>query len=511
MTIQRRAFSGIVAGGANFLITFGLTLLQVPLLLHYWGAELYGSWNALFAFYSLLITLDTGHQGYLGAIFLQKVPGQRDEVKKTLGSGVRMACVLGALQLLMCILIAIFEWARPVIGADIRVVSNTELALSLTALVVQWVLAGSIGGILVKILSASGRYTRAMIWGIGYRILFTASLCGGAIISGRILFAALTVALTITIYSFFQVWDIKRLYPDLFPWWGKGSWREGWRNLRSSVWLTASGVIQQFSSNGLVLLVTHLLDTVAVALLTTMRTLANTAMQATSIVVQPLLPDLIRYHVANEGQKVKHTLAGLWFVSGVLVNLGLATAIAVAPPFYQYWTQGKLPFNGVLFGLLAVSILIRNIASPLSVYLYGLNDIGAQMRIAVGQTVSTLLVCALLFSVFGIRGAGLGVICGEIVAAVIAFRYVARAVVPLGIDLTLRQIAFPLLGLAVVAAGYGADALWPGRSLSICLTTIFAILGLARLNWQNLPSSVRSRILSIMPKAIGLGANSTES
>jgi O-antigen/teichoic acid export membrane protein len=508
MTIQRRAFSGIVAGGANFIITFGLTLAQVPLLLHYWGAELYGSWTALFAFYSLLITLDTGHQGYLGAIFLQKVHGQREEVKTALGSGVRMACVLGALQLLMCLLIAIFEWARPVIGADSHVISNTELGFSLAALIVQWVLAGSIGGILVKIFSASGLYTRAMIWGIGYRVLFTASLCGGAMASGRILPAAAAVAVTITIYSFLQAWDLKRLFPDLFPWWSKGSWLEGWRNLRSSTWLTTSGVIQQFSTNGLVLLVTHLLDSVAVALLTTMRTLANTATQATSIVVQPILPDLIRYHVANEGQKVKHTLAGLWFVSGVLVNLGLATAIAVAPPFYQYWTQGKLPFDGVLFGLLAVSILIRNIASPLSVYLYGLNDIGAQMRIAVGQTVSTLLVCALLVSEFGIRGAGLGVICGEIVAAVIAFRYVAKAVVPLGIDLTLGQIVFPSLGLALVAAGYGADALWPGHSLAICLATISALLGLARLNWQNLPDSVRSRISSIMPKAIGLGANS---
>ena len=511
MTIQRRAFSGIVAGAANFAITFGLTLAQVPLLLHYWGAELYGSWNALFAFYSLLITLDTGHQSYLGAIFMQKIHGERDELKKNLGSGIRIALVLGATQLALCALIGMFELARPVIGADTRVVSNGELALSLTALILLWVLAGSICGILVKLFSAGGHYARAMLWGIGYRMLFTGSLCVGAMISGRILPSAMLVAITITIFSLLQAWDIKRLFPDLFPWWGRGSWMEGWRNLRSSAWLTISGVIQQFSTNGLVLLVTHLLDAVAVALLTTMRTLANTATQATSIVVQPILPDLIRYHVANEGQKVKHTLAGLWFVSGVLVNLGLATAIAVADPFYQYWTQGKLPFDGVLFGLLAVSIQVRNIASPLSVYLYGLNDIGAQMRIAVGQTVSTLLVCALLVSAFGIRGAGLGVICGEVVAAVIAFRYVAKAVVPLGIELTLSQIAYPLLGLAVVAAGFGADAQWPSHSLSICLITIFTLLGLARLNWQNLPSSVRCRILSIMPKASGLGANSTES
>ena len=497
MTIQRRAFSGIVAGGASFLVTLMLTLLQVPLLLRYWGPELYGTWNTLFAFYSLLISLETGHQSYLGAIFLQKIRGNREELKKTLGSGIRISCVLGVVQLSLCLVIGGFELTRFLVGTDTSVISDRELALALAALVLQWALAGSIGGTLAKIFFAGGYYTRAMVWGIGQRIVFTAALCGGAMTTGRILPSAALVALAITCSAFLQMMDFKRLFPDLYPWWGKGSWAEGWLNFSRSFLVTISGAIQQFGTNGLVLLITHLINTVAVALFTTLRTLANTAMQATLIVVQPMLPDLIRYHVAGEGQKVGSTLAGLWFVSGMIVNLGLAIAIAIAPPFYEYWTRGRLPFDATLFALLAIGIQIRNIASPLLIYLYGLNDVSAQMKIAVGQTVGTLALGAISMSFFGIQGAGVGVVMGELIAAGFAFHFVGRAVAPVGLTLKLEHLTFSLIGLGLIATGYIQNILWPGHAPLTTLIILISLLVLAGFNWRSLPDAVRTRILSV--------------
>ena len=490
------------------MVSFGLVLIQVPLLLHYWGAAIFGAWNALFSFYSLLITLDTGHQSYLGSIFMQTFHGKRENLRDELASGIRIAFVLGGIQLLLCLTIAGFGLARLLIGADVNTLSSVELVGSLTALVIQWIVAGSIGGILVKIFSAGGYYTRAAVWGIGYRIVFTVALCTGAALSERILPAAIAVGVSITLYTLLPVLDLRRIFPEIFPWWEGGSWKRGWRNLRLSAWLTVSGFIQQFSGNGLILVVTHLLNTVAVSILTTLRTLSNTATQATLIVVQPVLPDLIKYHVAGDGMKVQHTLAGLWFVSGLVINIGLAVALAVAPWFYGHWTRGLLPFDAGLFAFLVLGVQIRNIASPLLHYLLGLNDLEAQMKIAIGQTLATLMVCALLSGPLGVRAAGAGIVAGEVVGALLAYRAVAGTLKLIRVAMSAGMLLFPLWGLVLMAAGYTANLWLTDYACSIAGLLLAAVLLLAWWQWVGLPVGVRERILRLVPRCLIPNRNS---
>jgi O-antigen/teichoic acid export membrane protein len=497
VTAEKRAFWGGLAGSANFVVTFGLMLVQVPWLLRCWGAELYGAWNAVFAFYSLVITLDTGHQSYLGSLFLQTYHADRDRLRQELGSGIRAALVLSFLQVAFCLAIGVYGLDR-VIGVESAVATNTEITLSFLALLVQWTIAGSVGGIVVRIYSAGGQYSRATIWGIGFRIVFSGGLCWGAWWSGRLFPAVLAACLGVTIYTFVQAVDIRRMFPDLYPWWRDGDWARGRSNLRQSLVLTFSGVIQQFSVSGLTLVLTHALNTTALSLVTTLRTLTNTATQATLIVVQPVLPDLIKYHAAGDGAKVRDALGGVWFASGVAVNFGLVAAVVVAPWFYVFWTRGVLPFDGVLFALLALGVQVRNFSMPLLSYLSGLNDLRSQLEVAVAQTVATTGIAALTVEWLGVRAAGVGVLAGELAVAVLAVRAARRVGRAVGFVPERAGFLFAGIGLAVNGALYAADQCWPALRATWVAAALMAFGLLAWVQYGALSPDVRARLRRVL-------------
>src|ERR1044072_2771135 len=67
--IQHRAFGGVIAGLANVAITLAQSIVQVPLLLHFWNSDTYGTWNMVIATIALITALDGGHHAYLGSRF----------------------------------------------------------------------------------------------------------------------------------------------------------------------------------------------------------------------------------------------------------------------------------------------------------------------------------------------------------------------------------------------------------------------------------------------------------
>ena len=68
-TIESRVLGGSAASAVSFAMYFAQNVLLVPLLLHYWGPDRYGSWLSLFALYALLQSIDIGHQSYMGNEF----------------------------------------------------------------------------------------------------------------------------------------------------------------------------------------------------------------------------------------------------------------------------------------------------------------------------------------------------------------------------------------------------------------------------------------------------------
>ena len=94
-SIESRLASASLASFASFIVTLLQSLLMVPLLLAVWKPEVYGQWIVVTTAFGLLTTMDLGLQNYVGNLFTM-AGGDRECVRRRLGSGIRAACITAA-------------------------------------------------------------------------------------------------------------------------------------------------------------------------------------------------------------------------------------------------------------------------------------------------------------------------------------------------------------------------------------------------------------------------------
>ena len=498
-TIERRAFRNTRVGTISFLLNFGQTLLLVPILLKTWGPERYGVWVALMAGSTLLQALNRGHQNYIGNELNMQYHGDLGQFRSTLGSSLRIAYVLGIVEFAICaIIIATGSLAR-VLSIPPPMVTEQRLSTALLLLMATWMTFGSAGGIISRILIPAGKFYECEWAGILARLAQFASIALVALAGGTIVEACLSFSLVQSITTLLLLWYTQRLLPNLYPWWRDARWGEGLRGLRRSLVLTVTGMIQQVSSSGLVLLVSILFAATAVPSFSTLRTMTNTATAITTLLISAVLPDLVRFHVTKEVGKVADTLDGHWFLAGLLVNGGILLTFPVIEPLYRVWTRGQIAFDPGLFLLLLVSTSLVNVGAGLNSYLAGINDFRAQVFVTLGRATFLYMATFFLREPFGIIAIGIGSVIAELVASVVLpivfvrerlsegggqgrLQHWALALVPPG--------ALLISGAFVVARG--ANLGWAGAAWLpvLCATYYF--------HWKALNVDVRTRIGAVI-------------
>ncbi|MBK7629839.1 MAG: hypothetical protein IPJ23_03890 [Ignavibacteriales bacterium] len=111
-SVQHRAFRNSFVGFISFIFSFAQTIILVPILLKYWGNEKYGVWLALYAGFSLLQSLDSGHINFIGNKMNITYHVDKNELKNTLASSFYMAVIIGVVQILLVILLVLFNYLR---------------------------------------------------------------------------------------------------------------------------------------------------------------------------------------------------------------------------------------------------------------------------------------------------------------------------------------------------------------------------------------------------------------
>jgi hypothetical protein len=64
--IEHRAAKVSLVNGLSTILGISFQLVSVPVCLHYWGKETYGSWLALFSAFMLLRGIDGGFTTFVG-------------------------------------------------------------------------------------------------------------------------------------------------------------------------------------------------------------------------------------------------------------------------------------------------------------------------------------------------------------------------------------------------------------------------------------------------------------
>lgn len=497
-TAQKRVINNYSIGFISFLISFAQAIITVPILLNYWGNDVYGIWIALFAGFSLLQTFDFGHQSYVGNLLNIEYHINKQKFSDFIGSSLVIAVLLGSLQLVITIFLILTGYLNDFLGISENSINFSIISLSLISLMTMWVLAGSIGGILVKILIPAGYMFQSLMWGIVFKLAQFISLVLVVISGGQILEASIVYSIVQLLLSFIAFKYIKDKLPEYYPWWKKRSWKVGLANLKKSTILTINNLLQQLSNNGLVLFISNNFSASAVPAFTTVRTLTNTATVFTNLFITSLQPDLIKYHAKQEISKLQATLNAHWFFSGFVVNTGLVLIIPFVETIFRIWTNGIINFDFILFLSLAASTSVINVGSGIYNYLYSINSLLSITIISIVRVFILAIFSFSLSGVLGLAGVGFAVLLSEIASSIILpFYFANKILITLEGRLSLKASLTALLPTMIILILLLSILCGLKFNYFIWGLALFLTLLVYIFNWSILEEEIKHRFLDL--------------
>jgi len=499
--IEHRAARVSFVTGLSTLLSVGFQLISVPICLKYWGNDTYGSWLALFAAFMLVRSLDAGFVSYVGNKLNYLYHHDQKALRAHLASAISGIAVIGALQLSIGVIAMFYDGIALLLGVTSDATKDYQPSLALLVLIGTWALSGSYLGIVHRLLIPTGMMYQAAWWSMGFQVCQFAGVILAAMLHYNILQASLLFAFVqFSMYLASAIY-IRNKLPAYYPWWKNGCSSIGIRDLGSSMWLTASNIIQQWSSNGVVILVSVLSGPMSVPVFTTVRTLANLWTNVTNVLTTPLLPEVVRYHAKGDGQSILAVSEAYWVLVGTAVNLGVLITYPLIEPMYGYWTAHAVVLDKSLLCMLIASVVVANVGGLIVLYLNGINSLRIVLTASVIRGVMSLGVGGSLFYHFGLVGFAVGILLGEIlVLFVMGLFFAKRELFRHGVSLPLKSFAPIAVStssvlLFLIYEGFSFEFVKFIYPAALLMVTFSAVWG-----WRQLEIDVRARLERIIVK-----------
>jgi O-antigen/teichoic acid export membrane protein len=423
--IVQRLLKSVGAGLYGQAVVIVIQLAGVPILLHYWHAELYGAWLILFAIPSYLAMTDLGFSQSAGNDMTARVArGDRAGALAVFQS-------LSALVLLLAVAGLLLVAA----ATALLPLGNWMHFAGLSTKAVRWVLWLLAAEMLVRLTDgvihagfrATGDY--ALHLAIYFSTLFTqhASIwLAAALGMGPVAAAAATFLIRALVTPAVALLLVRR-HPWLHFGFGQARFTQLRALLRPALANTSLPLAQALNVQGMVLIVGATLGPLAVVTFSTLRTLTRLALQLALTLINAAEPELAAAVGGGNRALLRtlylHTLrAGVWVAVPAAIGLGLTGGWIL-----QFWTHGKVTMHLQLFGWLLTSAVA-------SVLWYGgltlLKAANRHLRAAVVYATTAgaavLLAAVLLKATGNLADAGMSLLLMDIVMAAYALPAAGR-------------------------------------------------------------------------------------
>lgn len=496
--LERRALSGSVANVASIVAILLQNLALVPVLLHRWTADTYGIWITLLAVQSLLFTINYGQECYVGYEAARLLHRDRPALPAFIGAGVALGVGLGIIEVFLILALGLG-------GFTGLLQAGPALAEGWKPLVVVvgcWVGFGSAANILIRVAYALGYYSRFTLYSVLFRVITAIAIGTSAFLGGGLWSAALAYGITTLVTQACLMGMALRLLREYKVPIGRPRSGVIGSILKRSAVISGTSLMDAFSNNGLVAIISGALSPALVPSFSTLRTITNTANQGVGVIMHPLDPDMIRYQANKELVKLYEIFGVCWAAAGTAINFGICTLPAFIEPVYRIWTRGKLAFNLPLFSLLVISVAVRTLGHPALAYLQATNDVNAQARISVVRAVLIVSLSLILIRPLRLIGVGIALAISDLIGAAVLPAWRAMSLFSAaGVPFPLRRLCTAIASTAIVGIAFAIQCVFPGLKAITCVVSCaaVAILGLAQ--WTMLLDDTRQRLLSLNPLA----------
>jgi O-antigen/teichoic acid export membrane protein len=239
---------------------------------------------------------------------------------------------------------------------------------------------------------------------------------------------------------------------------------------------------------GVRLVLAPLTGATGLATFATMRTGANVALQGLNTIINPLLPDLMRFLHDRDQKRSEAAFATIWIVVIVLLAPGVVILQVFIQPFFIFWTQGKISFDPLLFALLSLGVLIYAIVQPAMAVVIGNNLTRLQLALAAMAAAVLFALLFILVPAVGILGAAIALLAAEIAAAVGYKISAVRWLKQNNLAWPDRAFGHALIAVSIAAAALTTVVVVPEYNWLILVVSLLCFGLNARRYWLILPS-----------------------
>lgn len=372
--LRERLLKGVGAQGFSQAVQILIRLLEVPLLLSFWGAQLYGEWLMLAAIPCYLGIADGGFAGAAcREMTMRSGAGDRNGTIKVFQSTWILLMMISVFAVPLAFGFVHFAPFGDWLGFSAITAIDVKKTLFFLIL---FVLVGFQIGLLKGGFWVAGRYSKGMYFIALTQVLEFGGIAAAVSLGGGPVQAACGY-LWGRLLGTGIMWFGKR---RICPWLHYGLTNASFAELRR---LTAPAVASlsfpignALNIQGMRLVVGTVLGPSAVALFVPMRTLSRIVMQPANIVNRLVEPELALSHGAKDNSLFK----SLFTRSCQITLWGCLVAFIFVGPsahwIFSTWTNGKIALQWPTFIILAGGVVINSLWYTALMASYAINRHG---------------------------------------------------------------------------------------------------------------------------------------
>ena len=412
-----------LTGTASLLsrsIGIAVSLVTIPLILGYLGPERYGLWVILGSLTSWLMISDLGFSGNALVNALAEANGKDDQVLGQQLVATAFWCLMGiaaALALIFTLLFPVIPWASFFnSSADVPAWElDWAIILYLAFFLIMFPLR-----IVGSVYSGYQEGYIGYIWAIIGSILTLFVLLGITRVPGGLLElilavsgAQVVVVFANAVYLFYQ--QRPWLFPRL-----RSVTKKSFRRLRS---LGLKYLVSQLAGIALLhsqpIIITQLLGLGEVSVFHITHRILTLPLMVVQMFTFPLLAAYGEAYSRQDWPWIRRTLRRSLLASVATSVCSILPLVLLAKPIIGWWVGVDMVPDYTLVLSLGAYVIVYGIATPISVFLLGLEYVGSQAAISVASALVTIGLGVLLTVEFGLSGIAIAMAAGLAVALTI--------------------------------------------------------------------------------------------
>jgi len=402
---KRRLFVGFATTLVSKAASTVIQLVQVPVLMHFWGVTTYGVWMVLTGLPTYLSFSNAGFGQVAGNDMTMLMARKEQDA----ALGVFQSCwwwimmVMGLTGAAMSVALWLLPMGRLL---NIQTISETDVSW-----VLFWLGLTVLFGQLEQLLQAAYRCIARYSYGNFLKSGLSLAAFGAQLVPVVMGYGPRTTAMVLALANIAVTLILCVMVKRDIPWisygWSHASFKEIKRLTRPSLAFMGFPLGNAFNIQGSQMAVNYAMGAKAVAVFATARTVSRLALQAVQMVSNTVWPELsIAFGAGN--MEVVRTLHRRACQIALLMSLSVVVIVAtLGPTFLHKWTLGKVPSSPGLVGLLLVVVVFYSLWSTSSTLVAAINlheRLATVYSIATGITVVVTYFAARKYGLYGAAG-----------------------------------------------------------------------------------------------------------